>query len=142
MVFEYVYDLILRVYAESPSATVYGKLVSDIQDGVFVNEKSIEGVCKYVTGWTEAWGSDPAENSGNFVALHFDDTNGAVNTVRTIGGFHDDRIAECGDDKYVVLHVKNNATKIVIRSVLNGGTANEEVIEKTLSCSGLKLNKA
>ena len=142
MVFEYVYDLILRVYAESPSATVYGKLVSDIQDGVFVNEKSIEGVCKYVSGWTEAWGSDPVENSGNFVALHFDDTNGAVNTVRTIGGFHDDRIAECGDDKYVVLHVKNNATKIIIRSVLNGGTANEEVIEKTLSCSGLKLNKA
>lgn len=142
LVFEFVYDLMLVVNADLPASVRYGKTVSDLQSNVYVNGKSIQGELKYVSGWTEAYGSDPAENSGNFVSLTIEDTAGAYNTVQTIGGFHDDRVAEMGEDKFVVLHVKDNATKIIIRSTINKGQANEQTIEKVLSCSGLKLNRA
>lgn len=142
MVFEFIYDLMLIVSPDLPASVRYGKTVSDLQTNLVVNGRSIQGEVKYITGWTEAYGSDPVENSGNFISLAIEDTSGAYNTVQTIGGFHDDRVAEMGEDKYVVLHVKDNATKIVIKSTINRGQANEQTIEKVLSCSGLKLNRA
>jgi len=143
MAFEFVYDLILVVTPSTQASVYYGKAVSAIQDSdVIVNDRSVSGTLKYVTGWTEAWGSDPAENSGNFLALDITVTPGSYNTVQTIGGFHDERVAEFGEDRYVVLHIKDNAQKIVIKSYINRGQAGEQVITKTLSCSGLKLNKA
>ena len=142
LVFEYIYDLMLIVKPSLGSSVYHGKTVSSLQSGVIVNNKSIEGTLNYITGWTEAWGSDPAENSGNFIALDIEDTSGAYNTVQTIGGFHYERVAEFGDDKYVVIHVKDNAEKILIKSTINRGTANEQTVERLLSCSGLKLNKA
>lgn len=142
MVFEFIYDLMLIVSPDLPNSVRYGKTVSDLQTNLVVNGRSIQGEVKYITGWTEAYGSDPVENSGNFISLAIEDTSGAYNTVQTIGGFHDDRVAEMGEDKYVVLHVKDNATKIIIKSTINRGQANEQTIEKVLSCSGLKLNKA
>ena len=143
MVFEYVYDLILVVTPSSQASVYYGKAVSAIQENdVIVNDKSVSGTLKYVTGWTEAWGSDPAENSGNFLALDITVTPGSYNTVQTIGGFHDERVGEFGEDRYLVTHIKDNAQKIIIKSYINRGEAGEQVITKTLSCSGLKLNKA
>ena len=143
MVFEYIYDLILVVKPDAQNQVRYGKAVSSLQENdVIVSDKSVSGTIKYVEGWTEAYGSDPVENSGNFLALAIEDTTGAYNTVQTIGGFHDDRVGEFGDDKYVVVHIKSNAQKIVISSTINKGSANEQTVVRTLSCSGLKLNKA
>lgn len=142
LVFEFIYDLMLIVKPSAGVSVYYGKAVNTLQSNVIVNNKSVEGTLNYITGWTEAWGSDPAENSGNFLALDIEDTSGAYNTVQTIGGFHDERVAEMGEDKYVVVHVKDNATKILLKSTINRGQANEQTVERLISCSGLKLNKA
>ena len=142
MVFEYVYDLILVVKPDLQSSNRYGKAVSTLQENdVIINDKSISGTLKYVSGWTEAYGSDPVENSGNFLCVTVETTPSAVVTVATKGGFHDDRVATV-EDGFIVTHVKSNAQKLIITSTLNGGTANEQKIVKEYSLSGLKLNQA
>lgn len=142
LIFEYVYDLILVTTPDTQATTRYGKAVSTLQDtDVVINDKSISGTLKYVSGWTEAWGSDPVENSGNFLSVAIESSPDAVITVGTKGGFHDERVATV-EDGFVVFHIKNNAQKLIITSTINGGTANEQKIVKEYSCSGLKLNQA
>lgn len=140
VVFEVTYHLTLGLDPVDGAETVLGKVVNTVQNKVYINDHSVQGELAYISNWTD-YSANPAENSGNFIVLHVDVTNGAVTTLQTIGGTNDARVVTFDPDGIVVLRVTNNAMKFKITTTINGGQENEEKIENIWSCSGLKLLK-
>lgn len=140
IVYEVTYHLTLTVEPDDASTTRLGKQVSSLQSGIYINEHSIQGELAYISNWTD-FDADPVVNTGNFLAIKITATNGAKNYIRTIGGLSDDSWKDFGLDDWCVVKVKSNNQKILLKSVINEGQANEEVVEKQFSCSGLKLLK-
>ena len=134
--YEFVYNLTIDVQAEDPTITVLGKLVSDVQQNVFVNDNSIQGTLKYVSNWT-GYSGDPEENSGYFVVLKYEASEGATTTIQTIGGYHDEMIKPLDVDMQSVTKFKDNKQKLKIVTTLEG-----ETITKILSFSGLRTVQA
>ena len=130
--YEFVYNLTIDIQATDPTTTVLGKLVSDVQQNVFVNDNSIQGTLKYVSDWT-GYSADPAENSGYFVILSYEASEGATVTIETIGGYTDGRVQELDVDMTSVTRFKDNKQKLKVVTTLNGDT-----ITKILSFSGLR----
>lgn len=141
MVYEVTYHLSLTVQPDDPTTTRYGKLISSIQDKVYINDHSIQGELAYISNWT-AYSADTSKNTGNFLGIKIVPSASAKTYVKTIGGLSDADWIDFGEDDYVVVRVLNNNQKICFKTVINEGQSNEEVIEKTYSCSGLKLLKA
>lgn len=136
IVYEFVYNLTIDVQAEEGSTTVLGKLVSDVQQNVFVNENSIQGTLKYVSNWT-GYSEDPEENSGYFVVLKYEASEGATVTVETLGGYTDGRVMTLDQDMQSVTRFKDNKQKLKVVTTLNGDT-----ITKIISFSGLRTVQA
>ena len=136
IVYEFVYNLTIDVQAEDPTITVLGKLVSDVQQNVYVNDNSVQGTLKYVSNWT-GYSADESENSGYFVVLKYEASEGAVTTIQTIGGYHDDQIKTLDVDMQSVTKFKDNKQKLKVVTTLNG-----ESITKILSFSGLRTVQA
>ncbi len=136
IVYEFVYNLTMDVQAEDSSVTVLGKLVADIQQNVFVNDNSIQGTLKYVSNWT-GYSADPEENSGYFVVLKYEASEGSTTTIQTIGGYTDDRVIALDQDMQSVTRFKDNKQKLKVVTTLNG-----ETITKILSFSGLRTVQA
>ena len=134
--YEFVYNLTIDIQAEEGSTTVLGKLVSDVQQNVFVNDNSIQGTLKYVSDWT-GYSADPSENSGYFVVLKYAASEGATVTIETIGGYTDGRVQELDSDMQSVTRFKDNKQKLKVVTTLNGDT-----ITKILSFSGLRTLQA
>ena len=133
IVYEFVYNLTIDIQAEDPTTTVDGKLVSDIQQNVYVNDNSIQGTLKYITGWT-AYSEDAEENTGYFLVLKYEASDGATVTVQTIGGYHDDTVTTLDPSSMQsVIKFKDNKQKIRVVTTLGG-----ESITKVLSLSGLR----
>ena len=131
--FEFVYNLTLDVQAKDSSAVLLGKQVSDLQENVYVNDNSVQGILNYVTGYTQFSGV-PEEQEGHYLALQFEASEGAVVKIQTIGGLNDARVATLDSDMDAVIYVKSSKERLRITCELNG-----DVLTKTLSFSGLKL---
>lgn len=116
------------------SETQYGKSVSDLQTGIVVNEDSIAGTLKYVTGYT-GFSGDPDEQKGNFIALQFDAPSGATTTVELLGGKHEGSPVTLDSDMTAVFQIANKSQKIRVVSSNDGME-----IAKTYSLRLLKLN--
>lgn len=117
------------IVAPSTSADLYGKTAIDLQSNLQIVGDTIYGVSKYVTGYT-GFSGDPAEQSGNYIALHVSATSGDT-TIQTIDGLNDGRsvtIAYTGDD--LVVKVVSGAEKLVMTN--NGVT-------RIFNLSGLTL---
>lgn len=71
----------------SASEDLLGKIVTDLQDDIEVGEDSITGTLNMVTGYT-GFSGDVAEQSGHYLALHCEATDGATITCELIGGYH------------------------------------------------------
>ena len=140
IVYEVTYHLTLSVSPDDGATVRYGKAVNTLQNGIYINEHSIQGELSYISNWTD-YSADPQANTGNFLAITISATNGAKNYIKTIGGLSDADWVFFDTDDYCVVRVKSNNQKILLKSVINEGQANEEVVERTLSCSGLKLLK-
>ena len=136
IVYEFVYNLTIDVQAEDSTITVLGKLVSDVQQNVFVNDNSIQGTLKYVSNWT-GYSEDPEENSGYFVVLKYEASEGATVTIETLGGYTDGRVVTLDQDMQSVTRFKDNKQKLKIVTTLNGDT-----ITKIISFSGLRTVQA
>lgn len=121
---------------EDEDTTVLGKLVGDLQEDIIVNDKSIEGVLKYVTGYT-GYSGDEADQSGNFLALAFTPAAGATVTLETIGGSHNGRVVTLDSDNQAVIRVENNSQKLKVTSTVSG----EEPVVKVYSFRLLELAK-
>lgn len=120
---------------EDPSETLLGKAVSDLQEDVLVDDRAIEGVLKYVTGYT-GFSGDPEEQSGNYLALKFTPAAGAVTTVELIGGKLGQPVT-LDSDNNIVLRISNNNQKIKVVSTVDG-----ESVTKVYSLRLLELEKA
>lgn len=122
----------LEIEPDDPDTIRYGKDVADLQDNVLINDDSISGTLKYVTGYT-GFSGDVEEQSGNYLAFSIVAPNGATNTVQLVGGGASGNVVELSDD-YVVARIKSKNTKLILTSTINGLT-----VTKTYSLRLLKL---
>lgn len=113
-----------------------GKELDDIQSGVAVSASGITGTLKYISGWT-AFSGDPAEQSGNYLALHVDSpTTGATLKAQVLGGDHGEVTLD--SDKTVIFRIKNTDQKIKITASADG----KEDTVKVYSLTYLNLEEA
>ena len=130
---EMTYSAILEVEPEDPTETRYGKAVSALQSDVVVHDKFIKGTLHYVTGYT-GFSGDEAKQSGNYLALKFEATDGATTTVELLGGSTGHPV-DASSDMYCVFRITDkNKQKIRIVSTLGS-----DVVTKTYSLANLVL---
>ena len=131
---ELTYSAILEVEPEDATSVLLGKAVSALQDDVIVNDKFIKGTLHYVTGYTQ-FSNDEAEQSGNYLALKFETTDGSTTTVQLIGQQPVKEPVTLDGDKNVVLRIVNkNTQKLKVVTTLG-----EDTITKTFSLAGLAI---
>lgn len=116
---------------EDPDTTVLGKAVSDLQDKVLVHDTYITGTLKYVTGYT-GFSGDPEEQSGNYLALKFEHTDGATTTIQLSGS---DRIVELDSDMQAVVRVTSRKQKLFVKTTKSGAAP----VVDTYSLNSLRL---
>lgn len=97
---------------------------------------SIGGTLKYVTGYT-GFSGDPAEQSGNYLALNIDtQVRDATIKVQLIGGDHGEVTLD--KDRIIILRIKNTHQKVKITVTADG----YETVTKTYDLTGLRLESA
>lgn len=134
---ELVYgSAVLTVEAEDPTDTILGKVVNTLQDNIVVSDTGITGTLKYVTGYT-GYSGNPAEQSGNFLALKFTAPAGSTTTVELIGGTAG--VKTLDSDMNLVARITNKRTqKLRVISTTSGG----DKLTKVLDLSLLTLENA
>lgn len=135
IVIESTSSIYLELEVDDPSTTRYGKTVASLQEDVVVNDDSIGGTLKYVTGYT-GFSGEAEEQSGNYLALKINVPDGATSTLQLVGGGASGNTVDFGEDDYFVVRIKSKNTKIVLTTTKSGVT-----ISKTYSLRLLKLEK-
>ena len=133
---ELTYSAVLGVEPEDPSSVVLGKAVSSLQEDVVVHDKFIKGNLKYVTGYT-GFSGDEAEQSGNFLALKFEASDGATTTVQLLGGTHKNPVTLDSDMNCVFRITDRNTQRIKVVTTLG-----DDTITKIYSLAGLSIETA
>ena len=127
---ELTYSAILDVEPEDATSLILGKAVSALQSDVIVHDKFIKGTLHYVTGYTQ-YSEVEAEQSGNYLALKFDVSDGATTTIQITGK----EPVTLDNSKNAVFRVENkNTQKIKIVTTLG-----DDTITKVYSLSGLTV---
>lgn len=127
---ELTYSAILGVEPEDPTGTILGKSVSALQSDVIVHDKFIKGTLHYVTGFT-GYSETEAEQSGNYLALAFDVSDGATTTVQLTGK----EPVTLDSNKNAVLRIENkNTQKLKVVTTLGNDT-----ITKVYSLANLDI---
>lgn len=136
IVIESTSSIYLDVDPDDPTETRYSKAVSTLQSDVVVNDDSIGGTLKYVTGYT-GYSEDTDLQSGNYLSLAISAPTGATTTVKMVnnGGVNETESTLSND--YYVAYVKSKNAKIVVTTTLSGVS-----MTKTYSLRLLKLEKA
>jgi len=113
-----------------------GKVASDLQTGITINGDVISGTLKYISDYSSA-GYTGDEQSGNFLALHFEsEVDGATIKVELVGGTHGEKTLD--DDGLCIFRVTSTTQTIKVTVVAEG--YNNTV--KTYALTGLTLNNA
>lgn len=112
--------------------SLLGKELSDLQSGVSVGMNDISGTVHYVTGYT-GFSGDPAEQQGNYLALHIDSDEDTTITVELIGGTHGPVTLD--SDRTLVVRLRNKQQKIKITVTKDG----YDTITRTYTLAGLTL---
>lgn len=129
---ELVYSTYMEVGPEDPTVEVLGKYVDELQEGVAVNDTFISGKLKHVTGYT-GYSSDPALQSGNFLAIKVNATEGSVVTVELLGG--NSGPVELDSDMNAVIRIANkNTQRLKVVMTNNGETTSKIYTLKSLIC--------
>ena len=129
-------SVFLDVDPDDPSETRYGKTVSSLQENVVVNDDSISGTLKYVTGYT-GFSGDTELQSGHYLALKLDVPNGATTTLQLLNNGGSGTPVDLGTDDYAVGYIRSKNAKIVVTTTLAGVS-----VSKTYSLRLLKLESA
>ena len=117
----------------SGEGALLGKSVSDLQSNITVGNGAITGTLKYVTGYT-GFSGDPAEQEGNYLALHSSSTNAeAVLSVERTGGDHPGE-KPLDDDGICIFRIKNTDQVIKVKAKVGN-----DVTIKTFTLTGLTL---
>lgn len=110
----------LKVSATIPSGVdLLGKSIGELQENVVVGEYNITGTLHHVTGWT-AFSGDPAEQSGNYIALYVDcpGVDGATYKTQVIGGTHGETTLD--SDQTCIYRIANRNQKIKVTVEADG----------------------
>ena len=129
---ELTYSAILEVEPDDPSAVEYGKAVSSLQSDVIVNDKFIKGTLHYITDYT-GFSGDPALQSGNYLALKFEHSEGATTTVELIPAYSNVGPVPLDHEMTCVFRITDkNKQKLKVVSTLG-----DDVVTKMFSLTGL-----
>lgn len=106
--------------------------MTDLQSDIEISaDHKITGTLKKITGWT-AFSGDPAEQSGNYIAVKATAVEGAVITAEVIGGDHGPVTLD--EDGILVARIKNTNQKLQFKAITTAG-----IQTITYSLSGLTL---
>lgn len=124
----------LQVKADIPAATdLLGLSVTDLQSNIEVGASAIGGTLKYVEGYT-GFSGDPAEQSGNYIALHATAVDGATITCEVVGGLHGETTLD--SDGIIICRLASNATPLRFKAYKDG-----KVETQTFSLQALVLEE-
>lgn len=112
----------------SDSVDLFGKVASDLQSEVTLNDDTIEGTLKYVDDYT-GFSSKAEEQSGNYLVLHVDTTSEEDVYVELVNGVSGP--VKLDEDRIIVLRIANKDTQQV--KVTTGN------LEKLCGLEGLTL---
>lgn len=101
----------VAVSAVAGTETLFGKLVSDLQENIAIANNAITGTLKYVTGYTEFSGK-VEEQSGNYLAIKVDAVAGATITVELINGTVGHPVT-LDSDGMIVLKIADTTTQSI-----------------------------
>lgn len=121
-----------------PAIDLLGKTVGDLQSGVAVdnNAHTITGTLKYVTGYT-GFSGDPAEQSGNYLAVHFaTEEEDTTITVHIIGSPNPPTTLD--PDGINIFRIKNKNQQIQVVATKDG----VETATAVYTLRGLTLNRS
>ena len=136
IVIESTSSIYLDVDPDDPTETRYSKAVSTLQSDVVVNDDSIGGTLKYVTGYT-GYSEDTDLQSGNYLSLAISAPSGATTTIKMVNNGGINETEETLSNDYYVAYVKSKNAKIIVTTTLSGVS-----VTKTYSLRLLKLEKA
>lgn len=107
---------------------LWGKVPSDLQSGIEIADGAITGTLNYIADYSSAFGGELA--SGNYLALHFEATEGAAIKVKLTNEVTLD------EDGIIVLRIadKDEQTITATATMPNGSVATV-----TYSLTGLTL---
>lgn len=107
---------------------------SDLQSDVAVSNGVVSGTLKYVTDYT-GFSSDPAEQSGNYVALKFEGNADTVK-VKMEPSYSGGNWSTLDADRTCVFRVHDTTQKIIVQQTIGSNTVSSQV-----SLSGLTLEQ-
>lgn len=113
-----------------------GKEVSDLQSDITVTESRISGSLAYVDDYTN-FDEDTDLQSGHYLALKFEATDGATITAQLIGGEEDeDPVTVDSNDMNVVLRITDPSVQKV---KIVATKSNYTTATKVYTLTGLRL---
>ena len=108
--------------------------MTDLQSGIEISEDNkISGTLKFVADYT-GFSGDPAEQSGNYIAVKATAVEGAVITAQVIGGDHGPVTLD--EDGILIARIKNTSQKLQFKAITADG-----VQTITYDLSGLTLQE-
>lgn len=119
------------------SVDLFGKVASDLQENINIEDGVITGTSKEVTGYT-GFSSNPAEQEGNYIVLHFEDEDGHASylTAELVGGTSGP--VKLDEDGLIVFRL--NAPAALTAIEVKAYNANDELMgSKSFDISGLTL---
>ena len=117
--------------------SLLGKELSDLQEDIVISDDEISGTLKYVTDYT-GFSGDPAEQSGNYIALHIDTEEEADEiTVELIKGNVGHPVA-LDSDRTIIIRITDKDEQ----SIQIVATKGELTLTKDYALTGLTLNNA
>lgn len=125
----------LSVDADIPAGTdLLGKLVTDLQSDIVLGDGEITGALKYVTDYADFSG-DASEQSGNYLVLHSEATDGATVTVELDGGAQKPIALDA--DGICILRISDTVQSVRVTASKPG----HDSVVKTYALAGLTLEE-
>lgn len=125
----------LSVDADIPAGTnLLGKSVTDLQSDIVLGDGEITGALKHVTDYTDFSG-DASEQSGNYLVLHSEATDGATVTVELDGSAQEPITLDT--DGICILRISDTAQSVRITASKPG----HDNVVKIYALTGLTLEE-
>lgn len=130
-------DEYLEIIADTDISATFdllGKVISDLQEDITIEDDVISGTLKYVTDYT-GFSGDVEEQEGNYIALHIDAIGAVGSTVKVqlIGGVHGEVTLD--SDRVIIIRITSTEQKVKITASKTG----IEDVTRELKLTGLTL---
>lgn len=108
--------------------------MTDLQSNVTIGNTAIRGELKHVTGYT-GFSGNPAEQSGNYLALHFECEAAESIVVELVGGKTGPVTLD--PDGLHIMKIAKNTQQVRVTANADG----YESVTKTYTLTGVKLDQ-